>query len=142
MAELEHPDGPWFRDLLGFRHGHSDSPGTAWADLEIGPQHLNPHGHLHGAVPYALVDTAMGMATYSMMAPGQTCTTIEIHLRYLRPATDGTIRAEVRVLRPGSRVVHLEGRVLGEDGKEIAFATGSYAVLPRPEPREDDAGTS
>jgi len=33
------------------------------------------------------------------------------------------------VMKPGSRVVHLESRVFGDDGKVVATGSGSFAVL-------------
>ncbi|RMH81615.1 MAG: PaaI family thioesterase [Actinomyces sp.] len=114
------------------------------AVLDVDERHLNPNGVVHGGVVFALVDTAMGSATMRVIDEGCLCASIEIHLRYLRPAGLGRLRAHTRVLRRGRRVVHLESRVtlvdpgadgggpVDDRGAEIALATGSFAVLTSP----------
>ena len=115
------------RDLLGFTVGSED--GTGVASIDIGPQHLNPNGVIHGAVPYALIDTAMGSATMSAVPEGHFCATIEIHVRYLRPCSTGTLTARSTVRRAGKRIVHLDASVVDDEGTEVVVASGSYAVL-------------
>lgn len=90
---------------------------------------MNPHGVVHGAVLFALVDTAMGAATYSVMPEGAICASIEVQLRFLSPAAIGTeLVTDVRVVKAGSRVVQLDARVHA-DGDLVATATGSFAVF-------------
>jgi acyl-CoA thioesterase len=103
--------------------------GAAEARLTVGPDHLNPHGVLHGAVLFALIDTSMGGAAVSVLADGKRPVTIEIQTRFLRPGLAGSVRCEATVVKPGSRVVHLEARVMGDDGKLVATGTGSFAVV-------------
>jgi acyl-CoA thioesterase len=105
-------------------------PGHAVGTIVVDERHHNPYGLVHGGVVFTLVDTVMGAATTGVMDPGCTCATIEIHLRYLRPVSDGPVRCDVHVLRSGRRVVHLEGKVRDGDGRLLASATGSYAVIP------------
>lgn len=102
--------------------------GVAVARVEVTERHHNPHGYLHGAVLFALVDTAMGGATMSLLDPGQRCATIEIQTRFLRPVKSGTVEAQVRVLQAGRRIVHLEAEVTA-DGRPVAAATGSFSVI-------------
>jgi acyl-CoA thioesterase len=131
-ATEEHPFP--LKDLLGFDIQHGE--GTGVCRLEVTEQHLNPHGVLHGAVPYAMIDTAMGAATMSILDEGLMCVTIEIHTRYLAPCFGGTITATATVRKPGRRVVHLDASVINDGdggGKEIVAASGSFAVLPRPD---------
>ena len=127
LAPPSPPPHP-FADLIGMevqRTGH----GTAQARLTVGPDHLNPHGVLHGAVLFALIDTSMGGAAVSVLADGQRPVTIEIQTRFLRPVLAGSLRCEATVVKPGSRVVHLEARISGDDGKLVATGTGSFAVV-------------
>ena len=124
------PDFP-LREFLGFDIERGDGAGTT--SLEIGRAHLNPNGVVHGATPFALMDTAMGAAVMSVVAEGQMCATIEIHTRFHRGAHSGRLTAEATILTKGSRVIHLEAKTRDDQGRLFASATGSFAVIdPRP----------
>lgn len=103
--------------------------GRATAHLDAGPLHHNPHGFVHGATVFAMVDTSMGAAAMGILGPDQRCSTIELHLRFLRPVTDGPLAVETTVVKPGRRIMHLESRVTDSTGRLIATATSSFAVI-------------
>ncbi len=107
-------------------------PGRGRAELDITPTLHNPNGVVHGAVLFAMLDTAMGAATMSTLDEGQACASIEVHLRFLRPTSSGRIVAETSVLKAGRRVVQLDGRVHDDAGDLVATASGSFAVIPIP----------
>lgn len=108
----------------------SPESGIGVAALEVTPELHNPNGVVHGAVLFAMVDTAMGAATMSTLDEGLACASIEVHLRFIRPCADGRVTAEVRVIKPGRRIVQLEGTVTGSAGEIIATGSGSFAVIP------------
>ena len=111
----------------------SPERGTGVADVEVTPALHNPNGVVHGAVLFAMVDTAMGAATMSSLDEGLACASIEVHLRFLRAATAGRLTAEVSVVKGGRRVVQLEGRVFDDARELIATASGSFAVIAAPQ---------
>ena len=109
-------------------------PGVATANITIGPEHLNPNGVVHGAVLFALVDTAMGKATMSQVhateeVPGRFCASIEVSLRFVRPAVSGRIVATASVVKIGRHVAHLDARVVGDGDRLIATAAGTFALI-------------
>lgn len=106
-----------------------DHPEGAAARVTVDDRHLNPNGVTHGAVIFTMVDTAMGKATMGVIDEGCWCASIEVQLRFLRPAGPGLHEAVVRVIKPGRTIVHLSAEVNGPDGKLVATATGSFAVL-------------
>ena len=106
--------------------------GTARATATIGETHHNPNGVAHGSVIFAMADTSMGAATMSILDEGHYCSTIEIQIRYLRLVVAGPVVVETQVIKPGRRIVHLESRATDADGRLVATATGSYAVLEIP----------
>jgi acyl-CoA thioesterase len=106
--------------------------GIALARLTTGDEHRNPHGTVHGAVLFALADTAIGAATMSVLDDAHWCASIDVQLRFLRPVFAGPVEARAEVLRAGERVVHSEARLVDGDGELVAHATGAFAVLPRP----------
>ena len=125
---VEYGDFP-LRRFLGMELT-GDEPGTGIAHVDVGPDHLNPNGVVHGAVLFALVDTAMGKATMSVVdEPDRYCASIEVSLRFIRPAVAGPLTATATVVKRGRSVVHLEARVVGDDDRLVGTATGTFALL-------------
>ncbi len=118
--------GP-FADLLGVRRTLM-AGGRARFELTVGPQHLNPHGVVHGGVVYSLVDYAMGGALTSRLAPGERCATLEIKINYLAPVTAGLLIAEARVVERTARVGVLDAKVHAAAGELVAVATGTFYI--------------
>ena len=107
-----------------------DEPGVGFAHVVITERHHNPNGVVHGAVLFALVDTAMGKATMSVVdEPGRYCASVEVSLRFIRPAVGGRVTAEARVVKRGRHVAHLDASVHDEDGRLVATSTGTFALL-------------
>ncbi|MHA1468111.1 MAG: PaaI family thioesterase, partial [Promethearchaeota archaeon] len=72
-----------FCDLIGlnfteFRKGYTQCTLNLTNDL------LNPHKTVHGAVLYAMADTGMGGALYSLLEEEELCATIEIKITYFK----------------------------------------------------------
>ncbi|MBS1849205.1 MAG: PaaI family thioesterase [Actinobacteria bacterium] len=124
VADADFP----LRRHLGMDVG-SPVEGTGRAELVVGPVHLNPNGVAHGAVLFAMVDTAMGAATMSMLDEGLVCASIDVQLRFLRPVAEGRVVADAAVVKLGRRIVHLEARVLDDADRVVAMATGAFAVI-------------
>ena len=120
----------WLRQQLGFTIRMGE--GRATTRLKVDERHLNPHGAVHGAVLFALIDTAMGAAATSVLGPDTRCATIEIHTRFLAPVFGGEVQAEATVIKAGRRIVHLDAVVTDADGQDVVRASGSFAVLPAP----------
>lgn len=79
-----------------------------------------------------MMDTAMGAAVMSVLGEGKLCATIEIHTRFHRPASNGTLTAKAKVLTAGRRIIHLEASTCDGEGRLVASATGSFAVIDAP----------
>ena len=105
-----------------------DAPGVGIAQLDVGPEHLNPNGVVHGAVLFALVDTAMGKAAMSVIEDGF-CASVEVSVRFVRPASTGSLVARAEVIKRGRHLVHLRADVVGSDERMIATSHGTFAVL-------------
>jgi acyl-CoA thioesterase len=103
--------------------------GVGTATLRLGDQHANPNGVAHGAVLFAMVDTAMGKVTMSTVDDGQYCASVELSLRFIRPASEGELIAEATVVKRGRSIVHVEARVHDGDGRLVATSAGTFAIL-------------
>lgn len=109
-------------DIYDRGEGHSRSR------IAITPDHMNPHGVVHGDVLYAMADTGMGAALYSKLADGESCATIEVKMVYMATVREGTVECETRLINKGRRVAVLESDVkLGE--RLVAKALGTLAIF-------------
>ncbi len=111
-------------------------PGIGVARVQLAEQHQNPNGVTHGAVLFAMVDTAMGQATMDVLDDGWFCASVDVQLRFIRPVSSGMIEAEATVLKKGRSVVHLEARIVDDRDRLVATAAGTFAIIAMP--RVDD----
>ena len=83
---------------------------------------------VHGGVIMALLDEAMAWA--AMAAAKRPCVTAEMTTRLRRPAAVGMrLRVEGEVTEAGSRILTTAGRVLDEQGRELAGAAGKFVPM-------------
>ena len=103
--------------------------GRSQSRIDIGDEHMNPHGVVHGAVMYSMADTGMGAAVYTKLADDESCATIELKMVYIAPAREGTLECETRLINKGRRVAVLESDVFN-NGRLVAKALGTFAIFP------------
>ncbi|HSC45663.1 MAG TPA: PaaI family thioesterase [Candidatus Acidoferrum sp.] len=115
-------------ELVGFGVTEAGD-GRAVVTIQTGPQHFNPMGTLHGGVLCDIADTAMGFAFASTLAAGESFTTVELKINYLRPVREARLRAEGRVVQRGRTVGYAECEVIDENGKLIAKSSSTCLVL-------------
>jgi len=120
--------------LVGFRPT-SVEDWKAVFELEAGPQHANPMGTLHGGVLCDVADAAMGVAYASTLADGESFTTLELKINFLRPFKNGILTATARVVKAGRTIGLTECDVTDPDGRLIARAMSTCMTL-RGESRE------
>ena len=118
-----------FAELIGLTFDEM-SGGKSRCRVTITPELLNPHGIVHGAVAYALADTGMGGAVYTLLEGDEICATIEIKIVYLSGAREGELVCDTRMVRKGSRVAVLESEIFESD-RLVAKALGTYAISRR-----------
>jgi uncharacterized protein (TIGR00369 family) len=97
--------------------------------LEAGEQHSNPMGTLHGGIFCDLADAAMGMAFFSTCAEGESFTTLELKINFLRPFWTGTLLAHGKVVHRGKTVGMTECDVVDENDRLIARASSTCLAL-------------
>ena len=114
--------------LVGFRPT-SVEVGKATFELEAGPQHANPMGTLHGGVLCDVADAAMGVAYASTLADGESFTTLELKINFLRPFRNGTLTATARVVKAGRTIGLTECDVTDATGRLIARAMSTCMTL-------------
>jgi uncharacterized protein (TIGR00369 family) len=107
----------------------SRGAGRATVEFEASARYANPMGTLHGGVLCDLADAAMGVAYLSTLAEGETATTIELKINFLRPVWNAKLRAEARVVRAGKVVGLIECDILDERQRLVARASSTCMTL-------------
>lgn len=122
-----------FNRLVGMR-GEQAKDGRCVITLEVREDHIGDpvRPALHGGVVSALADTAGGFAAWSLVAEGETVSTVDLLVDYLEPGRlAGPLRAEAKVIRKGNRVCHTRTRIT-QDGVLVAEARGVYNIHRKP----------
>ena len=113
-------------------------PGTARIEAPILPGSRQQHGYAHAALSFAIGDSAAGYAALGIMPEGSEVLTTEMKIHLLAPARGARLIARGRVIKPGRRLVIVQGDVHAvEDGAEneegvethVALLTGTMMPL-------------
>ena len=125
------PPPPYVR-LLNMRF-IAVSDGSATFEMPATVDLYNPNNVVHGGALTSLADSAMGFAVFSTLAPGETFTTAELHVNFLRPATadSGMLRSIGRVVHRGQQLAVAEAEVLDRQNQLIARASSTNVILQR-----------
>jgi len=121
------PPAPVMR-LVGFRLTAFED-GVPRMEMDVGPEHHNPMGTVHGGVLCDLADAAMGTAMAATLADGEGFTTLQLAASYLRPVREGLLTATARIVQRGRNVGHATAEVVDAEGREIARFTSVCMVL-------------
>jgi uncharacterized protein (TIGR00369 family) len=128
MVRGELPPPPVGR-LVGMRFVRLDD-GEARFELDADPElHANPMGTVHGGILCDLADAAMGCAYASRLGEGETFTTLELKINFLKPVWKGRLVARARVVRGGRTVGLVECDVENEEGDLVARASSTCMTL-------------
>ncbi|MBS44209.1 MAG: aromatic compound degradation protein PaaI [Nocardioides sp.] len=105
--------------------------GSIRVDLVPEHRHYNPLGTVHGGVLSTLLDTAAGCSVHSTLAAGEGYTSLDLTVKFLRPATveSGRLRATGSVLSRGRRTALAEAQIHDEQGRLVAHATSSCMIF-------------
>jgi uncharacterized protein (TIGR00369 family) len=109
-------------------------PGVVSFSSIPGFRHYNPIGSVHGGYAAILLDSAMGLATHSMLPKGTGYTTLEFKISFIRGMTKdtGAVRTEGRTLNVGRRAATAEARITDSKGRLLAHATTTCLVFEIP----------
>ena len=98
-------------------------------EMDAGPQHANPMGTVHGGILCDLADAAMGMAYASTLDEGETFTTLELKINFLKPVRTGRLVATGRVVKGGHTVGLVECDVVDDKERLVARASSTCMTL-------------
>lgn len=122
---------PPISETLGFHLAEVD-PGRAVFTCVPEFHHYNPIGTVHGGLAATLLDSALGCAIFSTLKRGDTWTTLELKLNFVRAMSKdtGLVRAEGRIIHRGRTVATSEGDLKDASGKLYAHATTTCMIFP------------
>jgi len=133
MIRGEVPPAP-VAQLVGFRLEEVE-PGRATFRMEADGRHANPMGTLHGGVLCDIADAAMGIAYASALEEGESFTTLELKINFMRPVWNASLTAVGRVVKRGRTVGLVECDVTDEKGNLVARASSTCMTLRGEEAR-------
>ena len=127
MVDGEKP-GPPVAQLLGMRLVDVED-GRAVFELDTDRRFWNPMGTVHGGILCDLADAALGVCWASTLAEGETFTTVELKINFLRPIREGRIEAIGTVTKRGRHIGMTECQVIDEKGRLVAKASATVMTL-------------
>ena len=119
---------PPVAELIGVEVERAES-GESVATMVAEERHSNPMGTIHGGILCDLADAAMGTAFFSTLEPGESFTTLELKINFLRPFWTGRLVARARVVSRGRTVGMTECDVEDDGGRLIARASSTCLTL-------------
>lgn len=120
-------------ELIGFELTKIEK-GAAVFRLEARrDRHANPMGTLHGGILCDIADAAMGMAGASLLELGESFTTLELKINFLRPVFDALLEARGRVVYSGKTLVYLECDVVTIPDEKLVARSNSTCLILRGE---------
>ena len=147
MARFE-PKNPDYREIATdtFERQHAMrtlgisiarlEPGEVELAMAYSPELTQQNGFVHAGIITSGLDSACGIAAFTLMPVGSDILTVEFKTNLLAPARGARFAFRATVVKPGRTLTVCEGRAYAdEDGKEtlIATMTGTLMALPRRE---------
>ena len=115
-------------ELIGFAPTEI-ATGRAVFEFVAEQRHANPMGTLHGGIMCDVADAAMGMAYATTLQQGESFTTIDLRINYLRPFWTGHLVATAQVVRRGRMVGYVECDIVDDEKRLIARASSTCMSL-------------
>lgn len=121
--------------LLGIEMTRSDN-GLVEGRLEIGPQHRNRAGFVHGGVLCSLIDFgACGAGLHGPAGQDRRLgVTLSLTTQFTKAVQNGMLRVEGKVISAGRRIYSAQAHVFDDAGDLVAHGIGTFQwrreVLP------------
>jgi uncharacterized protein (TIGR00369 family) len=114
--------------LMGFNVTAVES-GKAVVELDADERFANPMGTLHGGVLCDIADAAMGMAYASRLEDGESFTTLELKINFLKPVWRAHLRAVGKVIKAGKTVGLVECEIFDDKDALVAKVSSTCLTL-------------
>ena len=118
--------GPYFRHLS--MPVKDIGMGYSFVELEIGNEHLNPFGGLHGGVYASAIDTAAYWAVYCELDEDVGLISLDLKVDYLAPANAGKLIIKGRRIKIGKTICLAEATAFDQNDKWLAHGVSKMMV--------------
>lgn len=124
---VEH--APWVDDAMGLSFDLI-SPDRVEGHVEVGPQHHQPYGIVHGGVYCSMVETLASVAAaMRVLADGKVCVGVSNTTDFLRATREGRLTGVATPLHVGRLQQLWQVEITREDGKVAARGQVRLQVL-------------
>ena len=88
------------------------------------------YGNVHGGAIASLLDSAIAVELNQQLEPGESASTVEIKINYLRPISEGNLWGEGKVIQKGRKIVVAQGEIKNDAGQILAIGTATFMISP------------
>lgn len=132
------PGAPGIWNHLGWKRTKLE-PGYVEIEWEPTTDHAFPAGEgwiVHGGMVTAILDTAMGNATWSLLNLDEVFLTADLRTEFYRPTTPGLVRAHGRVVHKTRRVAFASAELFDAGGKLLASGRATNMTIDLTNPQD------
>jgi len=104
--------------------------GYSIVELDIGNEHLNPFGGLHGGVYASAIDTAAYWAVYCELDEGAGLISIDLGVDFLAPANAGKMLIKGHRIKIGKTMCLAEATAFDQNDKWLVHGISKMMVTP------------
>jgi acyl-CoA thioesterase len=120
----------YIEEIMKFESlGHDPERDVYRHRMTISDELKNRFKILHGGVTATFIDTAMGATVLQIEGADTQAVTIDLHVHFLSPGTEGALIAETKVVKRGKTIIVLDTKVTDEREKLIATASSTFFRL-------------
>jgi len=127
QTHLDYPTA--ISQLLGFR---ITDIAEGYARLELDADasiHGNQQRTVHGGMLCELADAAIGTAHSTCVQAGESFTSIDLKINFIRPVWKSVLSATAKQIQHGRTLTHYQCDILREDGKLVALVMSTVMTL-------------
>jgi uncharacterized protein (TIGR00369 family) len=106
-------------------------PGAVTVRIDVGEDHVNLQGLVHGGMLAILADTACGLSVRSAIEPGRLHVTTDLDIHFLSPARPGALVGRGSAVKIGRSLAFAEASIEDGEGTLLARAQARFSVAGR-----------